>query len=174
MRTETKPSTPSIFDGSIAPQKSSVRRYVAISIIALFVLGLALMLFAFAADTKCPELVINCSPGDARTYCHLEERHAQSSVDFNRPISQAISSLRPIFGLQTPPLPKGITGATWSASAGTVDVAEGTQTSIVNTGLAGQRITVEANIQSSVWLCTKTVSTSYVVPASTFPATPAK
>ena len=167
---ETKRTTPLIFEESLAPRKSSLPRYLVVSLITVFVLVIGWLIFVAGAGTSCPQLVISCVPDDARTLCELEERDPQSSSNLNRPISDALSSLGPVFGLQSAaaPLPKSVTGATWSSSAGTIET-NGMRMVVVNNGLAGQRIKVEAKIHSTVWLCSKTVSTSFVVPTATSP-----
>jgi len=59
---------------------------------------------------------------------------------------------------------KTISKTNWTVSAGKVTLYSYFNASIDTTGLAGREITVTATATTEYWFCSKTASTSYVVP----------
>ena len=147
-------------------RRTSPLKYVVIGLVALVIVvsGLGFLGVYVAGGSNCPRLVINCSPSDTSSYCELAEETSPHSTHIeNKPISDALCS-RSLFLLQAAPLPAGITDVSWSTSSGTIR-SNHSQMFLDTSGLAGKTIEVKANVTSSSWFCSTTVSTSFVVPA---------
>jgi hypothetical protein len=165
-QTDTQAAKSQVADHSDSlNSRSPTRRKVVITLVAavIVVAGLGFVSLYLATRSNCPNLVIQCSPANPTTYCDLAEETARS---FNgvgdQPISEALTS-RSVILLQAPLLPKSITSVSWSASSGRLTTNH-SQLLLDATGLAGQTITVNANVRSTAWFCSTTVSTSFVVP----------
>ncbi len=162
-----------------SPRRTSPLKYVVIGLVALVIVGTGLGFLGLYVGGKsnCPRLVISCGPSEPATYCSLVEDKSHTLNDSdNKPISDALCS-RSVFLLQAAAaLPEEITKISWSASAGTIRPnnsqmsIDNSQMIIDTSGLAGKTIEVKANVTSSSWFCSTTVSTSFVVPAGPKPA----
>jgi hypothetical protein len=142
-------------------------KYIVGSLVTLVVVGGAIGFLGLyvAGSSNCPKLVINCYPSDTSTYCDLAEdksSHTLNKID-DKPISGALCS-RSVILLQAAALPEGITNVSWSASSGRIQ-SNHSQLSIDTSGMAGETVEVKAKVTNSSWLCSTTVSTSFVVPA---------
>jgi len=167
---ETKAHVPIQLE-SLNSRRTSPVKYVVIGLVALVIVvgALGFVGFYLAGTSNCPKLVIKCDPSNTTLYCELAKDTSHTFNHINdKPISGALSS-RSVILLQAAPLPEGITRVTWSASSGTVR-SNHSQLSLDTTGLEGKTITVKANISSNSWLCSTTVSSSFVVPSGFAPA----
>jgi hypothetical protein len=156
-----------------SPRRTSPLKYVVIGLVALVIVatGFGFLGLYVAGTSNCPRLVISCSPSEPATYCSLVEDQSHTfNHNDSKPISGALCS-RSVLLLQVPALPDEITQITWSASAGTIR-SNNSQMSINTSGQAGKTIEVEANVTSSSWFCSTTVSTSFVVPSGFGPPKP--
>jgi hypothetical protein len=145
--------------------RTKTARRIVIGLIAamvvIFVLGFAG--FYFAGKSNCPKLEIHCYPSSATSYCDVAQQTAQTTNGASaQPISAALCS-RTLILLQAAPLPKNIGNITWSASAGALS-SNHSQMTLNTAGLAGQTVTVTARVTSASWICSTTLSTSFVVP----------
>jgi hypothetical protein len=165
---QAKPLAPLQIHNLVPPRRKLTWRYLAIASLALIIFSGAIGLYAIG-KSQCPNLTLHCSPQSATgTYCGLIVGEApHSTARFDSPISDALAS-RSVVLLQAQALPSSITSVTWSASSGLIN-SQASQMSLDTTGLSGQRITVKATVTSTSWLCSDTVSTSFVVPSSTSP-----
>ena len=148
------------------PARPKPLKYIVIGLVTLALVagGLGFLGLYVAGQSNCPRLVISCSPSDTTTYCDLAEDKSHTfNAPQDKPVSAALCS-RSVFLLQAAPLPEGITDVTWSTSSGTFRSFD-SQVVIDTSGLAGKTIEVKANVTSSSWRCSTTVSTSFVVPA---------
>ncbi|HEX5703288.1 MAG TPA: hypothetical protein VFX97_08840 [Pyrinomonadaceae bacterium] len=166
-RAETEPESP--------PRGSRVK-YIVIGLVSLIVIasGLGFLGLYLAGGSSCPKLAISCSSIDTSTYCELrdDQSHAFNDIQ-DKPISEALCS-RSVILLQAAAPPAGVTKVSWSVSAGTIRSnsplsLDDSQVSIDTSGLAGKTVDVKANVTSSSWFCSQTVSTSFVVPAGFAP-----
>ena len=153
--------------GSSTPQRKFVP-YIAISVLVLMVvMGIGIVYVFEIGKSKCPDLIVRCSSDSTRTECYVAEDPHNTRSQYDRPISAAICSLRPVLGLQMPSLPRGVRKVTWSASSGKT-LEHGNWLVLDTTGLSGKSITVTAIITGEN--CSSTIPTSLVVPADSSPA----
>jgi hypothetical protein len=157
------PFTQSQF-GDSTPRKSFAR-YVVVAVVGVVIGVVAIALYAFGR-ADCPTLIINCTPGAKTTYCGVRDAPA-STGGLARPISAALCS-RSVILWQVAPMPSEVEGISWSASTAEKPQSYGTQSEITldTSGLSGVKVTVTAKVHSRKWLCSETLSTSFVVPAA--------
>jgi hypothetical protein len=150
--------------GTMHPRSKATGKIVIGLVAAVIVIsGLGFAGFYFAGKSNCPKLEIHCYPSNTTSYCDVAEQSAQSINGFSdQPISAALCS-RTVILLQTAPLPRSVGSVSWSASAGRLTTNH-SQMTLETAGLAGQTITIKAKVTSASWLCSTTLSTSFVVP----------
>lgn len=175
-------SDPAVLRPPVAPQpglstpvqgQSVLRKSLILLLVIIISVG-AVSLYAIRRS-QCPDLIVHCSSlasaHSVLTYCNLGPRDGQStSYDYNRPVSGALSSLKPLLAWQPPILPSGIGEVAWSATAGKITSQGGGQMNLDTSGLSGREITVKATVTGSNWFCAKTFSTSFVAPGPNSPS----
>ncbi|HKO36025.1 MAG TPA: hypothetical protein VJV21_06070 [Pyrinomonadaceae bacterium] len=162
-----------------SPRRTSPLKYVVIGLVALVIVaaGFGFLGLYVAGTSNCPRLVISCGPSEPATYCSLvEDKSHTFNHNDSKPISGALCS-RSVILLQAAAPAPGVANVSWSVSAGTIRSnsplsLDDSQISIDTSGLSGKTLEVKANVTSSSWFCSQTVSTSFVVPAGLGP--PAK
>jgi hypothetical protein len=143
------------------PRKNSRLAYIGIAFLTLIVVGGISLYVLGQAQCSKVNVTIKCSPTENYATCWLQANETQSSVGNSGP---AISSLRAMAALQLPASSQLIDKTTWTASSGKVSFQSQYYAQIDTPGLAGREIKVTATANTNQWFCSRTASTSFVVP----------
>ena len=165
---KVKPILRPQFDVPTTPAKKFKLAYIAITFLSLLIVG-GVSLYNFSSS-QCSKLNVSvrCLPSKDSALCAIEATETQSSTGPSRPI---ISSFLPIAAFQAAnPAPAEIdpyiSKTNWTISSGKIAFKNKYYTEIDTTGLAGRQITVTATAISNHWFCSKTASTSFIVPSA--------
>jgi hypothetical protein len=142
-----KAISPSQLNNAITSRKMPKLVYIGITLFLLLLVG-GISLYVLARS-RCPnmDVTVRCSPSSSNsTGCLL--------------LVNGVT----VQGTKT------VSKTNWTVSSGKVTLYSYFNVSIDTAGLAGREITVTATATTEHWFCSKTASTSYVVPQSLAPS----
>lgn len=140
---EVKQFVPPEFQASAAVSKKSKLPYVIISsLLLVFLLG-GISVIKLKTN-QCPRVNVHCSSSPNSANCYLYE------------------SAKPRVEIGQPPVPKGVSNLSWTASAGKIERQGGGEIIIDTSGDPRRVILVTARFSADGWFCSNTATGLFV------------